>query len=174
MPTYTGAADSNGDFNISFGSNSFTSGEKITVVAEKDGATKSIELFAPSDVTGGGVIRFTGNIIDFPNNIGGVVLSEISGRIASYAFYAGDPFSIWGKAISLDIPSTVTSLGSRAFYGWGSCNEIICRAENPPEIQSNTFDGLKTSCIFKVPASSVDAYKTASYWSAFAARIQAI
>mgnify|MGYP001618506052 FL=1 len=42
MPTVTGTADANGDFNIALGAN-YTSGEKITVTAEKDSAEKTIE-----------------------------------------------------------------------------------------------------------------------------------
>ena len=39
-----GVADLNGDFTVPFSSN-YTSGQKITVTAEKDSATKTIELF---------------------------------------------------------------------------------------------------------------------------------
>lgn len=290
MATYTAVADANGDFIVPF-SSAYTSGEKITVTAEKDSATKSIELFAPSDVTGGGVIQFTGTLDNFPNNIGGVILSEISGGIGNYAFSAVSAnalslwkkatsltltnsvtsigsnafsewtnatqltlssslrsinqgaFSGWTKATSLSIPDSVLTLGQECFYGWvsslslhigsgltsipiqafdgwakatslaipdqvknigayafrgwslatsllvgagvtsiegysfmnwASCNEIICRALIPPTITNTSFNGLKSTCIFKVPAASVAAYQAAPNWSAFASRIQAI
>ncbi len=290
MATYTGIADANGDFTVHFSSN-YTSGQKITVTAEKDAATKTIELFAPSDVTGGGVIQFTGTLDNFPSNIAGVVLSEISGGIGSFAFSAvsADVSSIWRKATSLALPNSVTSIGSMAFaewknatqltlpssltsigqgafiswskatslsipnsivtlgqecfYGWSSslslhigtgliniptqafdtwpkaislvipdqikvigsyafrgwvlatslligsgvtsigdyafmnwtsCEEIICNAINPPTISNTSFNGLKSTCIIKVPSASLAAYKAATNWSAFAARIQAI
>lgn len=290
MTIYTGVADANGDFTVPF-SSSYASGEKITVIAEKDGATKSIELYAPSDVVGGGVIRFSGSLDSFPNNIGAVAISGISGTIDQYAFQGGNSSSIWSKATGLTIspgvtsigqsafdgwinalilnlpntlvsiggsaflnwskydkdlvlpntlqsisdgafrgwskatsltipssvislsgervfqdwklattlnlnfagstipkscffgwssckkltiPANVTFIGVAAFSGWTSCTEIACLNPIPPSIQADTFASLNASCVFKVPAASVDTYKAALNWSTFAARIQAI
>ena len=313
MTIYTGVADVNGDFNIPFSSN-YTGGEKITVTSEKDNATKSIVLYAPSGTTGGGVIDFSGNLAGFPNNIGTVLLGvDVVGALGSYAFAAynnlgnlwrkatglkingavtsigeycfydwrfatslelpagllsigSNAFNNWMALTELNIPTSVTTLGaysfanlqacksigsflpatispncfsnwtgfdsvlsipngvvsigsnsftgwskatglvlpnsvvdvqssafaswslaerltigsgittiaSSAFSGWTACNEIICHAAIPPSIQTNTFYGLKSTCIFKVPAASVAAYQAAPNWSTFAARIQAI
>lgn len=246
MAIYTGVADANGDFTVPFSSN-YTGGQKVTVTAEKDSATKTIELFAPSDVIGGGVIQIDGTYDNFPLNIGNITLSsEITGVIQAFAFrphtdtqsrsmfiYAkgltilGDVVGIntyafygwtsatflnlpeslttlgtyafqgWVAALSLDLPinvltipnycfygwtsalkleihSGVTSIGSSAFYNWTSCNEVICRALTPPSIAANTFQNIKSTCIFKVPAESVATYQGATNWSAFASRIQAI
>lgn len=269
MATYTAVADANGDFTVPFSSN-YTSGEKITVSAEKDGAVKTIELYAPSNVTGGGVIQFSGTLNNFPRNIGVITLSEgVAGAIENNAFSAtsaadynifkqatglvingavksigvngfanwnkataltlpegletigSSAFTGWSSLLSTTIPGTVTSLGSGAFTGASSllelvippsitslagsvfanlasckkvvipstmasmsassvfanltsCDEIICNVITPPPINTNCFTGLKSTCIFKVPAGSVDAYKAATNWSAFAARIQAI
>lgn len=264
MAVYTGVADSNGDFNIPFSIN-YASGQKVTVTAEKDSATKSIELYAPSEVAGGGVIQFSGDMSNFPLNIGNVTLSsEISGAIGNNAFNAGN--TLFAQATGLTILGSVTSIGLNAFYGWSkskflilpesissisggafgqwtestslvlpsgitsipdlcfnnwraleeilipdlvtsigqqafrscisaikltlpasliligsesfrdltACNEIICKAVSPPTITSNTFTGLKATCIIKVPAASVAAYQAAANWSVFASRIQAI
>lgn len=219
MPTYTGVADANGDFTVPFSSN-YTSGQKITVTAEKDSATKTIELFAPSDILGGGAIQFSGSLANFPQNIGGVILTGLSGAIGNTAFFSTfsgewcakatsleikvgvtsigssaftgwalskslilpeglltisqQAFQAWGLAKNMTLPSTITSLSSETFGGWSSCDEVVCKAINPPAITSTTFLGIKSSCIFKVPAGSVDSYKAAANWSAFAARIQAI
>ncbi|WP_347461007.1 leucine-rich repeat domain-containing protein [Acinetobacter sp. ANC 7454] len=244
MATYTGFADSNGDFSISFGANSYTSGEKITVTAEKDSATKSIELYAPSDVVeAGGVIQFLGSLANFPENIGGVHI-DIPGNIGKSAFlaalssssiwqratslvlgnsvtgignnafenwtearYLDIPDSVnllgissfsgwynaleltipnsitaipntcfagWTKAKSLVIPASVTSIGGNSFQGWTSCDVITVLATIPPTITSVSFQTLKPTCIFKVPADSVAAYQAATNWSGFASRIQAI
>lgn len=268
MTIYTGVADANGDFIVPF-SASYTAGQKVTVTALKDGAQKTIELFAPSDVISGGAIQFSGNLTNFPVNIGIVTLSGLSGNIGSQAFFGGgdgffgakatgliiedgvvkiqstQAFSGWVLAKSLRLPNTLTDIGDNAFFGWRSlieinipnsvvtigsyvfggttansalniivgsgcktigqeafwnqqmlisadfgssittlgqwacgnwisCNQIIMRAIAPPSIQVNTFGSLKSTCIFKVPASSVDAYKSAPNWSAFASKIQAI
>lgn len=268
MTTYTGVADANGDFTVPFSSN-YTSGQKITVTAEKDGATKNIELYAPSDAIGGGIIQFSGNMVDFPNNIGEVSIAGIGGSIGEYCFFAssnlgniwkkatkliigngvvsiGDYgfynwelsktvvlpasianigqlafsdyysgeslvlpvttgtltlglasfqswnnatqltvlsnvanipescFSGWSACLSAEFPATVTSMGNYAASGWSSCNLIIMRSTTPPVITATTFNSLKSTCIIKVPAASVAAYKAATNWKTFASRIQAI
>ncbi|QXW27223.1 leucine-rich repeat domain-containing protein [Acinetobacter johnsonii] len=242
MTVYTGTADANGDFIVNF-SASYTSGQKVIVSAEKDGAAKNIELFAPSAVTGGGTIQFSGNLSSFPNNIGEISLFDIVGVIGNYCFFATNASEMWAKAtglhlpegvtqigfyslygwslakvltlpktlitignqsfsnwlslLTLTIPNNVTTLGADAFYGCSSltsltigssvnyinagafgglssCNEITCLATVPPTITNTTFQSLKSTCIFKVPAGSVDSYKAVANWSAFAARIQAI
>jgi len=81
MTMYTGVADANGDFIVPF-SSSYTSGQKVTVTAEKDGATKSIEFNAPSQLPG---LTFSGSMQDFPKNIEEVNII-MSGRLQDYAF----------------------------------------------------------------------------------------
>lgn len=138
MATYTGVADANGDFTVSF-SSSYASGEKITVTAEKDGAEKTIELFAPSEITGGGVIQFRGNLNNFPNNIGGVVISGVAGKIQNYAFAAhSNSGSIWRQATSLQIEEGVTEIGSNAFDSWAKITSLTL-PNSLLEIQSNAF-----------------------------------
>ena len=127
MTTYTGTADANGDFNISFGGNSYASGQKVTITAEKNGATKSIELFAPADTTGGGAIQFSGTLNNFPVNVGVVTLStEISGYIAAKCFAAELLGSRFGNyPTGLKILGAVTEIRSDAFYAWGNATLLI-------------------------------------------------
>lgn len=198
MTTVTGTADANGDFNISFGSNSYTSGEKITVTAEKDGAEKSIELFAPSEVIAPtGVIQFSGNLTNFPANIATVTISGITGKIADYSFYANNSLNMWAKATGLIIESGVTIIGQYAFAKWTKaknitiastvtsileggfleayeCEQIICLATTPPTLGAEVFYGLSATCAIKVPAASVNAYKAKAGWKIFASQITAI
>ncbi len=219
MATYSGIADASGDFTIPFSTN-YTSGQKVIVTAEKDAATKSIELYAPSELKTANGIIFGGSLNDFPNNIDAIGLFGITGRISDYAFNAdstnslwreaksliinddtsiiGDfVFSSWIKATSLIIGNSVTSIGVAAFSGWVSainvtvgssvisidsiaftdltaCNTINILALNPPKIAADTFAYRKSSCIFKVPAASLAAYKAAPIWKTFATKIFAI
>lgn len=83
-------------------------------------------------------------------------------------------FSQWSSLKKIDIPANIVSMGTDAFFNTSSCDEVICRATTPPLITSTTFDYIKSTCIFKVPAGSVAAYQAAPNWSVFAARIQAI
>ena len=245
MAIYTGIADANGDFAVPF-SSSYTSGQKVTVTAEKDNATKSIELFAPSEVTGGGFLQFSGSLDSFPQNIGTLTL-KVNGKISNYAMQAANQqynifrwatglvldglittignyaFSNWSAMVSLQLPETVTSIGSQAFsfceglesitlpasllnlkasafytltttklkslvikgsdgvlsieaaaFATQALLSIVCYRITPPTIPSGFFSDLNSNCIIKVPAASVEAYKTNPNWSAVAARIQAI
>lgn len=214
MAIYTGVADANGDFTVPFSSN-YTSGQKVTVTAEKDGAEKSISIFAPSSVSGGGFLQFSGNTLNYPNNVGHVTITdEISGAlgervIATWPYATGltidgDVTSIgdfgfqgWTSATSLNLPETLTTLGRGVFYNWtslqslrippsvasigvqcfyslSSCNEIICTRGAPPSAQADFLFGLKSTCVIKVPAASLQAYKTAPNWSAHASKMIAI
>lgn len=119
MAIYTGVADANGDFTVPF-SSSYNSGQKVTVTAEKDGAEKSIELFAPSEVTGGGVIQFSGNMNNFPLNVGVITLtSEIAGVIQANAMRANvNAGNLFYSAPGLVIEGATTEIGDYAFADW--------------------------------------------------------
>lgn len=125
MAVYTGIADANGDFTIPF-SSTYTGGQKITVTAEKDSATKSIKLFAPSDTGGGGVIQFTGNLTNFPDNIGDIVLTQLSGSIANSTFDGTEYNCMYKKATGLDMSQcSITSIGINAFRRWSNAKRLI-------------------------------------------------
>lgn len=132
--------NANGDFTIPF-SISYTSGQKVTVSAEKDGAEKSIELYAPSDVTGGGVIKFSGNMANFPQNIGEITLaSEISGEIAHYAMTAvPQTYNIFRYASGLILEGNITTIGVNAFEDWRSSKVLIFKGNGPTSINGYAF-----------------------------------
>lgn len=127
MATYTGTADANGDFNISFGGASYASAQKVTVTATKSGSSKSVELYAPADLTGGGAIQFSGNLVNFPNNIGIITLSsEFTGSIQDYAMQApGFPTSMFNKTTGLIINSGITSIGVQSFALWSLAKLLV-------------------------------------------------
>lgn len=69
---------------------------------------------------------------------------------------------------SIDIPNSVTTIENYAFSGCAMLTQITCRANVPPTIlTSSTFDKVDKSIPVHVPASSIDAYKSAQYWSEF-------
>ena len=99
--------------------------------------------------------------------------------IGKYAFYRG--YSSYASSKErIVIGSGITSIGD---YAFGTSekfsnvdNEITCKALTPPTLGTNAFyDGTTNyiSAIY-VPAESVDAYKSATNWSTYADRIQAI
>ena len=74
---------------------------------------------------------------------------------------------------SINIPSGVTSIGKNAFQSCTSLTSITIKAITPPTLGSNVLDNTN-DCPIYVPAQSVDAYKSATNWSTYASRIQAI
>ena len=58
------------------------------------------------------------------------------------------------------------------FKGCTRLSSIRITATTPPDrVDSDTFNGVPTSCAIYVPAASVNAYKSASIWSARASHI---
>ena len=86
--------------------------------------------------------------------------------IGEYTFYYCSNLTV------IEIPSGVTIIARYAFYNCTSLSEITVLAETPPTIQSTTFMGVPRTAIYYVPDASVDAYKTATNWSALANQIQ--
>ena len=74
---------------------------------------------------------------------------------------------------SLSIPDGTTKIGGYVFYNCSSLTSITIKATTPPTLGSSAFDNTN-NCPIYVPAKSVNAYKTATNWSAYANRIQAI
>ena len=74
---------------------------------------------------------------------------------------------------SLTIPGAVTRIGYSAFSGCSSLTAVTCTPTTPPTGGSNMFYNTN-DCPIYVPSASVDAYQSAQYWSAYAARIQAM
>ena len=73
---------------------------------------------------------------------------------------------------SIEIPNSVTSISDRAFSNCKSLSSITVNAATPPTLGKSVFNG--STCPIYVPAESVDAYKSATNWSTYASRIQAI
>lgn len=88
--------------------------------------------------------------------------------IRNYAFY------FLASLTSIEIPNTVTSIGDGAFYNCARLTSVTVESETPPDLDTSVFYGASNSLVIYVPAASVDAYKSASNWSTYADRIQAI
>lgn len=75
---------------------------------------------------------------------------------------------------SLTIPSSVTYIGSSSLGIGTTSNKatITFKGTTPPTIETSTFNTAKLNKIY-VPSASLEAYKTAEKWSAFADYIEA-
>ena len=137
----------------------------------------SISLFRNTAITGtlrieGAITSLITNNFAYCENLTKVIignqLTTINGTNSSGAFYQCTGLQV------ADLGTGVTSIGIDTFRDCTSLQEIICRAITPPSIVFSTFRGIPSRTIFKVPAASLNAYKTATNWSQYASRIYAI
>lgn len=96
-----------------------------------------------------------------------IVLPPSTANIRNCTFYSCKSLQ------HIIIPENVSIITSGAFGVCSSLQSIICKAITPPSIQSNSIDMNDYLKIY-VPAESVDAYKNATNWTAFADRIYPI
>lgn len=95
-----------------------------------------------------------------------VTLHEGITKIGACAFYQCT------SLLSITLPSTVTTINQWALSDCTSMTTLTCLATTPPTCNSPYFPNTLTAIY--VPAASVSAYQSASYWSSFASKIQAI
>ena len=74
---------------------------------------------------------------------------------------------------SVTLPESISLIGDGAFNSCSGLSSISVLASTPPSIGTNSFRNTN-NCPIYVPAESVEAYKSAEYWSDYASRIQAI
>ena len=77
------------------------------------------------------------------------------------------------KLTSVTIGNGVTSIDNQAFYRCTGLTSVTINATTPPTLVTNAFSSTN-NCPIYVPSASVNAYKSASGWSSYASRIQAI
>lgn len=86
--------------------------------------------------------------------------------IADYAFYHCG-------VVSVDIPNTVTSIGSLAFYNCQDLAKVTCRAINPPDTYDSfkgnyySIDAIYNNATLFVPVESLEAYQSHEEWGKF-------
>jgi hypothetical protein len=72
------------------------------------------------------------------------------------------------------IPSSVTRIEAGAFRQCSGLTKVCCLATTPPTMTNNNVFESTSNCPIYVPSQSVSAYKSATNWSSYASRIQAI
>lgn len=87
-----------------------------------------------------------------------VIPSDIT-EIKAYAFRGCNSLT------SVTIPEGVTSIGDSAFEYCKSLTSVYCKPTTPPTGTGNMFSNNASGRKIYVPAESVDAYKSAPYWS---------
>ena len=120
------------------------------------GCTALSGIIIPNSVSSIGNNTFYGcsklSSLKLPNNIAG---------IGSYTFYGCTSLT------TLTIPASVTSIGNKAFNQCNALNSITCEALTPPAMASDAVFSDYTKPTLYVHHSSLNAYKTTSYWNLF-------
>ena len=132
--------------------------DKFISFACKCGAT---EYIIPNGVTKIGDYAF----FDC-DSLTSVTIPDSVTTIGDYAFYDCDSLT------SITIPDSVTTIGTEAFYSCDSLTSVYCKATTPPAGGSWMFNNNASGRKIYVPTESVQAYKSASYWSDYADTIE--
>lgn len=72
------------------------------------------------------------------------------------------------------LPSSFTGIGNCAFEYCSSLNNLTIKAISPPNLGIEALEGTASDLVIYVPSESVEVYKSASGWSTYSSRIQAI
>lgn len=80
-------------------------------------------------------------------------------------------FSSCGSVIEMSIPSSVENIMTNAFNNMYGLKYLHFNSLTPPTIATGMFNNLTGLTIY-VPAESLEAYQTATNWSAYASQIQ--
>ena len=122
-----------------------------------------------SSCTIGSNVTTIGNwAFNYCNNLTSIDIPSGVTSIGDYAFQACSSLT------NIVIPSGVTSIGKYAFNSCTSLASITVNATTPPSLSNSNAFNYTNNCPIYVPAASVNAYKSAAYWSTYASRIQAI
>ena len=140
-----------------------TNAANIVYIEHLGGNSTLQTLKLPQGVTGIGDKSF----IDF-KALKSVVLPDGLTSIKSYAFLHCSALT------SITLPASLTSIGYRAFRNCRSLKTVTCLAATPPGLGTDAFDNCDANLQIRVPSASVNAYKAAKNWSAYADKIVAI
>lgn len=141
-------------------------GGGITMPSNLSAATLNDYGLLTSAAIKSGVTSISSNAFNNCRSLTSVTIPDSVTSIGSNAF------SNCSNLINVTIPNSVASIGDTAFSNCKYLSSITVNAATPPTIGRNVFNASK--CPIYVPAQSVDAYKSATNWSAYASRIQAI
>jgi hypothetical protein len=153
------------------------------------GAVKTAleELVIPETVTtiGANVLEncsaLTSLVVDLPNLTGtignyafkGNGLAEVN-NLGTVTALGAEVFMNCKNLKHIVLPETLASISTKTFQGCTALEYVVVKATTPPSLASTTAFTSTNDCPIYVPDSSVEAYRTATNWSAYASRIYPI
>lgn len=157
----------------SIGDSAFSGCSSLSSVTIPEGVT-NIALWTFSTCTGLTSVTIPNSVTSISNSAFTQCHSLSNVTIGSgLTSISQEAFSACISLSALTIPSGVTSIGSQAFRYCRSLSSITINAISPPTIGSYALADTN-NCPIYVPAESVETYKSASEWSNYSSRIQAI
>jgi hypothetical protein len=85
-----------------------------------------------------------------------------------------DAFYNCTSLVRVEFPSNLGSIGYRSFALCTGLKVVVVSAKTPPSIKESTFYSCSAIEAIYVPADSLSAYKTATYWKNYSSKMQAI
>ena len=151
----------------------YTSSDGNIVTPELDDAFE-VNIVSNTYKNEWGIITFDGdiNMIGFHafsgcKSLTSVIIPNSVTEIGSWAFAA------CSNLTSVTIPDSVTAIRTETFYGCSSLTSIYCKPTTPPTGGNLMFKDHAPGRKIYVPRNSIEAYKSASYWSEYASDIEA-
>lgn len=83
-------------------------------------------------------------------------------------------FGYCKKLNKVVLPESITSIDGRSFADDAQLTRTILKATTPPTLKTESVSYIPSTCIFEVPAKSLEAYKSAEGWSTISNQIVAI
>ncbi len=121
------------------------------------GCSSLASVTIPDSVTSIGVGAFSGC-----TSLASITIPD------SVTSIGGSAFMDCSSLASITIPDGVTSIGDYAFYNCTSLASVYCKPTTPPSGDSAMFNSNGWGRKIYVPEESVEAYKTAEWWSEYA------
>ena len=115
-----------------------------------------------------GVTSLGNECFYYCNALTSITLPESIVSLGEFCFYSCESLT------SITLPESVTSLGHNCFNGCTSLTLATVLPAIPPSLGLNVFNNVHTTFNIKVQSPYVDAYKTATRWSAYADKISGI
>lgn len=142
---------------------------RIGRMAFRDCSSFSQEINAPSVEGSIGYYAFYGTAIKKVSNLGNatILVGVSSASINS-------PVGAFARCTSLEevrLPATTEQVQKGSFGFCTVLKTIVCEARTPPSLDANAWYGSNALTAIYVPDASLEAYKTAVNWSAYADRI---
>ena len=129
----------------------------------------SLVVFAPAGLTEysipDSVTTIGKKAFYYCENLTSVTIHDSVTTIGEEAFYGCKSLT------SVTIPDSVTMIGGFAFSSCESLTSVYCKAITPPVLGYKIFGYNGNSRNIYVPTESVEAYKSATYWSDYASAI---